>query len=236
MSAAPYYRWVFFDAGGTLLGTNTDSPYWYQQFFVDACRELGHVVAVDQVSGILRQAEAECRMDRRCSTPEQVRQYWHHVYSAAFSGLAPGHDAEAAACHYISRFETGEFVQLFSDTRPSLDALASAGIRLGIVSNFGTYLEAFLAQTGIADYFDFAVISAAAGCEKPQPEIYQMALARAGASASEVLFVGDSLQDDYEAPTSLGFSAVLVDRYDMHASKPAVRRIQSLVEIADLFA
>jgi HAD superfamily hydrolase (TIGR01549 family) len=222
---------VLFDAGGTLLGTNTDSEHWYEMFFVDACRELGRQVAMEDVSRVLRDAAARYAPERRSSSPEQVRAYWEHVYGEAFRVLVPSSDAQALAGHFIDRFEAGEFVQLFSDTMPTLDMLRGRGVRCGIVSNFGTYLAEFLRIVGIADRFEFALISAAEGCEKPGAEIFQRAIARAAVAPERIMFVGDSVTEDYEAPLRHGMFPVLIDRHNKHADKPHLRRIRRLTEL-----
>jgi len=224
-------EWVFFDAGGTLLGTNPDQEHWYEHFFIEACAEQGYCPSLEMVHAALAHAAATCPVHPRCSTPEQVRAYWEHVYSSVFAQLLPERDATALANHYIDRFEKGEFVELFADTLPALETLRGCGVRKAIVSNFGTYLKDFLKRCGIADEFEFAVISAAEGCEKPDPTIFRLALERAGTSPDRVLFVGDSVEEDYRAARALGMRAVLIDRHNRHRELVDIERIRDLREI-----
>ena len=227
---------VLFDAGGTLLGTNTENEHWYEMFFVDACAEMGYTPPpMDEVKLVLAEAAHGCPFPRRCSSPLDVRQYWQHVYSEAFRVLTPGHDPQATASHYIDRFEVGEYIQLFPDTLPTLEALRRRRLRAGVVSNFGTYLAHFLRKLGIAHHFDVVLISAAEGCEKPQPEIFERAAIRAGADPARIMFVGDHPVEDYEASERHGFFPVLIDRHDKHADKLHVRRVRALTDIIRLF-
>ena len=224
-------KYILFDAGGTLLGTNTDVEHWYEQFFVDACAAEGHPVTLEHVRESLHRATAAYKSDRWCSSPDTVRSFWQLVYGSVFRDLVPGCDPEYLATHYIDRFESGEFIRLFDDTLPALEAVRAMGVKAGIVSNFGTYLEVFLDKTGIASFFDVVLISAAEGCEKPHPEIFDRALECVGLPASEIMFIGDSLRDDYEASVRHGFFGVLLDRYDRYAHMADVRRVRSLTEI-----
>jgi HAD superfamily hydrolase (TIGR01549 family) len=228
----PRFDYVLFDAGGTLLGTNTAHEHWYEQFFVDVCAEQGIATTPGAVADALDAAVRSCGLERRSSSPDQVRQFWEHVYSGCFRGLIPGCDAAALAKHYIDRFETGEFVELFDDALEALELVRSSGLRSGVVSNFGTYLGHFLERTGIAHYFEFALISAAEGCEKPYPEIFERALARAGVEPGRVVFVGDHPREDYEASARHGMFPVLVDRWNRFASQAELRRVRRLPEIA----
>ncbi len=237
------FDYVLFDAGGTLLGTNTDSEHWYEQFFVDACAEQGHVVTVAQVHDVLRRANRCKLFERRCSSDEQTRQFWHHIYSTAFADLLgarfnhPPAVIDHLAAEYIDRFEAGEFTKLFRDTRPALEALRELGMPMGIVSNFGTYLNRFLEQTDITEFFQVVVISAVEGCEKPNADIYDLALKRcAPVPADRILFVGDSPDEDYVAAERHGMKALLIDRHDRHVERTNVARIARLTELPDLIS
>ncbi len=94
--------------------------------------------------------------------------------------------------------------------------------KLGVVSNFKVPggVEELLTTNGIGHFFDFVISSINAGCRKPSPEIYWMALDRIGASPSEVCFIGDDLRNDYLTPKALGMKAVLLDRYQRHPEIP----------------
>jgi HAD superfamily hydrolase (TIGR01549 family) len=230
---------VLFDAGGTLIGTNTDSEHWYEQFFVDACAEQGCHATIAQVHEVLRRAARSRQFDRRCSTDAQTRAFWHHIYATAFADLLGakgcGHTPaviDHLAADYIDRFEEGEFIRLFPDTLDTLSALKAAGVHMGIVSNFGTYLNAFLKKLGIDEYFDFVLVSAAEGCEKPHPDIFDRALSRCNGSRPErILFVGDHPEEDYAAAERHSMTPVLIDRHNRHADKPLLTRIRKLTQL-----
>lgn len=235
-----HFDYVLFDAGGTLLGTNTESEHWFEQFFVDCCAEQGKSVQVCEVHEVLRRAARSRLFHRRASSDAQTRTFWHHIYSTAFADLLGAHGRHTPAVidhlahEYIDRFEAGEFIRLFPDTMPALEALKGQGVAMGVVSNFGTYLRDFLRQTGIDGYFEFALISAEEGCEKPQPEIFEKALAKCGGrDAERILFVGDHPEEDYAPSTRHGMSAMLIDRHNKHADKP-MNRISRLTELAEL--
>ncbi|MBX7245264.1 MAG: HAD-IA family hydrolase [Candidatus Sumerlaeaceae bacterium] len=225
---------VLFDAGGTLLGTNTDHEHWYEQFFVDACAEQGTTVTSQAVSEALKAAGETAPLAPRCSTPEQVRDFWFHIYSGAFERLLSGCDSQDLANHYIDRFESGEFLELFADALPTLDALAAQGIRAGVVSNFGVYLRDFLDITGITQYFDFVLISASEGCEKPDPEIFRRALGKAACPPERILFVGDHPVEDYQASGRHEMRPLLIDRHNRHSKLQDVHRISHLTELLSL--
>lgn len=59
-------------------------------------------------------------------------------------------------------------------------------------------------------FFDVVVASAEAGVKKPNPQLFQIALAQANCRAREAAMVGDRLDNDIFPAKSLGFTTVRV--------------------------
>lgn len=95
---------------------------------------------------------------------------------------------------------------------PTLQELRRRGVLTGLVSN-ATFPPALLHRqlehVGLAPLLDVALFSSEVGKRKPSPVIYQAALDRLDVAASDVLFVGDRRDWDYDAPRALGMRAVL---------------------------
>ena len=77
--------------------------------------------------------------------------------------------------------------------------------KLGLITNGDTDAQrGRLQATGLAPFFDAVLISDEAGCAKPDPRIFAIALDALGVSAPEALFVGDSIEHDYEGAQNAG--------------------------------
>ena len=63
---------------------------------------------------------------------------------------------------------------------------------------------------GIRDYFDVIIASAEAGVSKPDPEIFRLALSKAGCSSDECCMIGDRLDNDIEPAAALGMKTIWV--------------------------
>ena len=61
----------------------------------------------------------------------------------------------------------------------------------------------------------FSCYSHLVGVSKPDPRIFEIALARLGASPEESVYVGDLYGIDVRGARSAGLSAVLIDRWDL---------------------
>ena len=95
-----------------------------------------------------------------------------------------------------------------------LDELRSHGLRLGLVSNTGRDLDAFVRHHRLD--VDAAVASGAHGWTKPHRSIFLAVLGRLGVDPGDAAMVGDSLEDDVEGARSLGMQAFLIDRNGSH--------------------
>ena len=102
--------------------------------------------------------------------------------------------------------------ELFEDSLPVLAELREHGLKIGLVSNTGRDLAAFVAHHALD--VDVALGSASHGKTKPHPAIFQAALDQLEVSAEEAVMVGDSPEDDIEGARALGMRAFLVDRDD----------------------
>ncbi len=71
--------------------------------------------------------------------------------------------------------------------------------------------------------WDFGVFSGIEGAEKPDPEIFKIAVKAAGNICPEqILHIGDNLRKDYQPARSLGMHALLIDRFstpEAHTAK-----------------
>jgi putative hydrolase of the HAD superfamily len=94
----------------------------------------------------------------------------------------------------------------------TLGELRRRRIPTALVSNCTEEVALVWADTPFADLFDVAVFSATAGCVKPEPRIYELALEGLGVAASECLFVGDGASDELEGARRVGMTPVLVCR------------------------
>ena len=99
--------------------------------------------------------------------------------------------------------------RLFPDVLPLLERFP----RIGMVTNGSAEVQRDKLRTlGILERFDPLVISSEAGVKKPDPAIFEVALAASGASAADTWFVGDNLWHDVPGALASGVRAIWLDR------------------------
>ena len=227
------YSTILFDVGGTLLRFNLDL---LARAYLDAAVPLGLTLDFAQTQTVLAALERELpirQQHRPLSLQEDNGQvFWDEFYADGFRRLGVKADTSAAAAHIRARFQRAEFETLFDDVIPALDALRSNGFALGILSNFSANLENILRQVGVHPYFSFFVVSAIAGVEKPDPQIFELALRAANRPRAEIVYIGDSIFHDVEGARQAGMEAILVDRQDQYRDWKGtrVRDLHELVE------
>jgi putative hydrolase of the HAD superfamily len=206
------FRAVFFDVGETLVHPSPSFP----ELFAAVLSREGHVRDPDQVVDASRtvfQRFSEASRDRELWTtsPERSERFWKDVYGRMLESLAlPAGDGLRDALYRT--FTDPESYALFDDVTPALDALVAAEVRTGIVSNFEAWLEDLLGRLGIRDRFPVRAISGIEGIEKPDPRIFELALARAGVVAGDAAYVGDNPEFDVHPARELGMTPILIDR------------------------
>ncbi len=177
---------VFLDVGGPLYG---DGPYY--EALLAAIKE-GQPDASDEE--FWSEYEA-CRRDQR--GPFTRRLALRFV------------DEEALPAIMERKTELWSYppASLHADVRPALEALA-AEYRLGVLANQEPWIRRTMVRDGIDGFFEVWAVSGEIGAEKPDPAIFEHALAEADAPAARCAMVGDRLDNDVLAAMRHGMRGV----------------------------
>jgi HAD superfamily hydrolase (TIGR01509 family) len=104
-----------------------------------------------------------------------------------------------------------ESFELREDCVATLAKLRSAGLHVSIVSNIDDdYLDPMIARCGLADHLDDWTSSEEASSCKPHEAIYRYACAKARCAPEQVVFVGDSREQDIAGARAVGMTTALL--------------------------
>lgn len=124
---------------------------------------------------------------------------------------------------------------LFPGTHETLSQLKQDGHLLHIITNgFMEIQDVKLRNTEIRDYFDIVLCSEEVGVQKPHADVFQSALARAGALASESVMIGDNLHTDVLGAERVGIRGILFDPHDAHHRGTHEWHVKELKEIPEI--
>jgi len=142
-----------------------------------------------------------------------TQEWWHDFVQRVFlnAGYAGNHGVLKNVSDLLwDQFEQGITWEVLPRCHKSLSHLKSAGLKLGVVSNFDERLEKTLVVHDLAKYFDFLVTSVSVNVEKPDPAIFQHALRLSGIDSWDAAHVGDDISHDYQAAKGAGMRAFLL--------------------------
>ncbi len=200
---------VLFDFGGTL---NSDGVAWKERFHA-LYRSQGLDLSADAFAPAFYAAD-DALVGALASTAgleETIDALTTNLEAElARCGGGTGHAEidRARGQRVASRF-LSEMSFAFARNRPVLEAL-SERYRLGVVSNFYGNLEAVCESSGLGRLFGVMADSQRVGAEKPEPAIFQAALAELQAKPETTIMVGDSLRRDYEGARRCGMGFIWI--------------------------
>ncbi|MGG6267297.1 HAD-IA family hydrolase [Leptolyngbya sp. AN03gr2] len=207
---------VFFDAVGTLFGVRGSVGQVY--------REIARKHGVEVDASVIDQSFYEAfKASPPCTFPDvdvveipQLEQeWWNTIAQQTFDRagvLNKFDDFSSFFSDLYIHFETAKPWIIYPDTLPTLQKLRSLNIPLGVLSNFDSRLYRVLRALDLADYFDSVTISTEAGVAKPDPKIFEIALAKHHCEPENAWHIGDSMQEDYQAAKAAGLRGILLDR------------------------
>ncbi len=124
----------------------------------------------------------------------------------------------------------------FEDTKSALEKLSKEyKIYIGSTTDTAPLMQN-LKENNI-ELFDGIYTSESLKEYKPKKEFYVKILEEAGLNCDEVVFVGDSLNDDIYGPQSIGIYSILLDRKEKYSKESNVKPnaiIKSLEELPEL--
>ena len=121
---------------------------------------------------------------------------------------------------------------------------------LALISNFdhAPHVKKTLKHFDLEKYFDLVIISDEINCSKPDPKIFEEALAKTNLTPEEVVFVGDNVNDDIAGARAANIQPILImhdtfttqhdyshgERQKSNKTFSDVRVINSLTELLKL--
>jgi putative hydrolase of the HAD superfamily len=171
---------------------------------------------------------------RRHPELEHDDEIWFRFTERIVRGM--GGDADSAydcAVEITRGWERHENFDLYEDVLTTVEALRSARLRIGLVSNSARDVGEFARHHGLE--VDAGISSFHHGRTKPHASIFRVVLELLEVEADEAVMVGDTIADDIEGALALGMRAILLDRDGRRSEfKPRIETLHELLPILDL--
>ncbi len=222
---------VFFDAGETLIHPHPSFP----ELFAIVCRRRGVDIDAALVAEVqerlaphLIDLAEDTGVTQPSLDPAASRTFWTFLYRRFLQEL--GIHQQDLADDLYDTFSDSTSYKVFDDVLPSLERLQDEGYRIGLISNFEGWLQKILVEQELGETFEVSVISGLEGVEKPDPQIYRLAIERAGVDPALSVHVGDSVAMDVLPSREAGMNPVLLDRVGRYAGSqwPSIGSLEEL--------
>lgn len=161
-------------------------------------------------------------------------------FLAPYGTVLEDDEAESWFEEYLARYRAA--FRLHDDALPCLDALERRlpGVRFGIITNGDLdFQTAKLEALGLTDRVEHLVTSGELGVAKPDPRIFEAAVALFGAEPEQAAYIGDRLVTDAIGAARAGLTGVWLNRTDAqplpeHAAEAAALGIPVLPDLTGL--
>lgn len=205
--SCPPVRAVFFDVGGTLL-----QPWpSVGEIYARVATRYG---ISKSASDLERKFRESWRALKTTGLTVSRKDWWRLL---VFRTL--GCENDDCFEELYGLFARPEAWRLYPDVLDTLRDAHNRGLHVGVISNWDARLRPLLAAMDLVKLLDSITVSCEVGAEKPEVEIFQVALASAGLTAAEALHVGDSREEDVRGAETVGMQAVWIDRSSDAASQ-----------------
>jgi HAD superfamily hydrolase (TIGR01549 family) len=117
----------------------------------------------------------------------------------------------------------------------TLRKLKGLGYQMAVISNSDGSVEQILQDLDLRGYFEIVIDSFVVGVEKPDPNIFEIAIERLGWNSAEIIYIGDLFYVDVWGANRAGLGAVHLDKNGLYGNWEGVR-IPSIRELPNLLA
>lgn len=230
---------VFFDWFNTLAVYHPPREELQGQ----AIREFGFNVSTEQVKPALLEADRlvfdeNARYPMRLRSREEQTEVYIRYETLLLKNI--GIDLSDEVRTVTKIFQRVEELYgdigfaLYDDVIPVMEKLRDKDLKIGLITNLEIDMKPICSELGLDPYLDFIVTSGEAGSDKPQPEIFMIALEKAGVEASEAVHVGDQYKIDAVGAMNAGIKPIIIDRNDLYPEIKDCPRIRNLDELFDV--
>lgn len=202
---------VFFDLGGTLFSYR-NVPRVTVPLITEAVTRLGVTAGSEQVKNAYTQASRDMTFAYADRAYYLHADFFRDTFKRFAELLSAPHD-DAVHNWYLEAHRAAivDCLVLKDDCLDTLAHLKDLGLYLSVVSNIDDdMLTPLIEREGLARYFDHWTSSQEAQSCKPDRRFFEIALARSGLHAEDVLFVGDSPEHDIIGANALGMQTALI--------------------------
>lgn len=199
---------VWFDIGYTLLHMQRETTY------KKALAEFGIDVSLEDIEKEFHLTDKLFMREYQGAflTGREVFMPWYLGMMNYRLGISIN-VCELDACWEEIKRDIKNYWLPYDGVQGMLEELQKRSIGRGIISNWDLTARDMLKNAGILEYFDPIIISSEVGHNKPDVEIFNLALETAGIASEDCIYVGDNYYDDALGSRKVGMEPLIINRF-----------------------
>ncbi|MEP6914174.1 MAG: HAD family hydrolase [Acidobacteriota bacterium] len=218
---------VFLDAGGVLI-----FPNWTR--ISERLADQGVRVDADALARAEPYAKRTLDKGATIQATNDAGRGWlffNLILQEAGVPISAATDAALAELHLYHQ-ESNLWELIPPGVLEALAALRARNLKLTVVSNANGKLRALFDRLALSGCVDCLLDSHDEGIEKPDPRLFEIALARSNARRDTTIHVGDIYQIDVVGARAAGLRGVLLDAAGLYPDADCPR-VHSLADLVD---
>ncbi len=223
-------RAIFFDAVGTLIHPEPPAAVVY----AEVGRRFGSTLMLADIQKrflLAFEHEEAADFDNGLRTSEEREiERWRNIVWRVLDDVR---DPEACFQELYHHFSRPEAWRCDTEAHYVLKELSKRGYVVGMASNYDRRLKNVVAGIPALQPLRHLVISSEVGWRKPEIAFFDAVCRMAEVHATEMLFVGDDVGNDYQGATNAGLGAILFDPFGKHKgfAKRQVKQLSDLLAL-----
>ncbi len=225
---------IFWDFDGTLAHRNG----FFSEVLLEILNEheQNHSYKIDDIRPYLKDGFPWHKPENSHFELNDAKTWWNFVediFIRAYEGIGLENDraVQYANLAHFRYIDSNGFV-LYEDTAETLEYFMNKGWKNIILSNHVPELSSIVSDLGLGKYIQDCISSANIGYEKPNPDIFQIALKKAG-NPNEVWMIGDNYIADIKGAEDVGIKAILVRGPFREDVKYYAKNLREVVRVID---
>ncbi|QRV14038.1 HAD family hydrolase [Haloterrigena salifodinae] len=219
---------VFWDIGGVIL--ELESVQGAHAAFVEGLvEEHGLEMSVEEAVDVWRTAVGDYFRERDGTEFRSAREGYARGVEALVGEELPRETWEPDFEEIVNAS-----IEPISSAPETIAALADRDIHVGVISDVDDEAgKEMLEQFGVREQFDSITTSEEVGRTKPDPEIFETALAKAGVAPERSLMIGDRYDHDVKGADEMSIHGVAFGAEDGPAVSYRIESPEEVLEIVD---
>ena len=231
----PKKKAVFFDFTGTLMDHESDMKA-HEEMLKVFCARFG---IEKPITNLMEPLHSFIRLFNVYTPDSKIAERREKIQKAFVEymdqyGLRPTEED----LHWFRKLyleKHSECIRLYPESQTVLRALWETGLHVGLISDIDNeFIIRELTRLGIIDCFDSVTTSEEAGISKPDPHVFEIALAKADCAGVEAFYIGDNVKRDIQGGRNMGMTTIWYPNNPDESSDEPDYTIGNLKEVIDI--